>query len=104
MSTCGEGRSEVGRTSGEAWSQGSRQEGQEDVQENTTRNKQRSSSSRTEEHQVETQGSMTMAKGRTYTLRGCFPWKSTTQATVMEPVRVPLWNGSWTDNWVVDKV
>jgi len=45
-----------------------------------------------------------MAKGRTYTLRGCFPWKSITQATVMTPIRVPLWNGSWTKNWVVDKV
>lgn len=42
--------------------------------------------------------------GRTYTLRGAFPFKDITQATVMDPIRVPLWNGSWTKNWVIEKV
>jgi len=43
-------------------------------------------------------------KGRTYTIRGAFPFVDGTQFTVLEPQRIPLWNGSWRDNWVIEKI
>ena len=43
-------------------------------------------------------------KGRVYTIRGAFPFVDGTQFDVLDPVRVPLWNGSWRDNWVVEEV
>jgi len=43
-------------------------------------------------------------KGRVYTIRGAFPFVDGTQYDVMEPQRIPLWNGSWRDNWVIEEV
>lgn len=45
-----------------------------------------------------------MTMGRTYTLRGNFPWIDNTQNNVLQPTRILLWNGSWTNNWIVKKV
>ena len=47
---------------------------------------------------------MTMAKGRTYTLRNNFPWVDNTQNNVLSPHRIHLFNGSWKDNWVIEEV
>lgn len=43
-------------------------------------------------------------KGRVYTIRGAFPFVNGSQFPVRQPIRIPLWNGSWTRNWVVEEV
>lgn len=45
-----------------------------------------------------------MIIARTYTCRGNFPWIDNTQNNVLPPQRIRLWNGSWTDNWTVEKI
>ena len=43
-------------------------------------------------------------KGRTYTIRGAFPFVDGTQFNTLDPERIPLWNGSWRDNWVIERI
>jgi len=43
-------------------------------------------------------------KGRVYTIRGAFPFVDGMAFPVLEPQRIPLWNGSWKDNWVIEEV
>lgn len=47
---------------------------------------------------------MPRATGRTYTLRGAFPFQTDDQHAALDPVRLQLWNGSFTDNWVIESV
>lgn len=47
---------------------------------------------------------MPRAIGRTYTLRGSFPFQEDDQVTPLDPVRVQLWNGSFRDNWIIESV
>jgi len=56
---------------------------------------------------VEAEGALMASKkaGRTYTIRGAFPFADASQHPAdLGPIRIQLWNGSWTKNWVIEEV